>query len=59
MRTRPPNPVATWPLPGPSLAGILSAAGFRLAFSPDGRYLAAGMDNGTVYLFRVPEAADP
>jgi WD40 repeat protein len=54
MKTYPPKAVAVWHLPGPSYAGILSAAGFRLAFSPDGRYLAAGVDNGAVYLFLVP-----
>lgn len=28
------------------------------ALSPDGRYLIAGMNSGTVYIFRLPPAAE-
>jgi WD40 repeat protein len=40
---REPKPVAAWPLPPPS--------GLALAFSPDGRTLAAGHAGRTVALF--------
>jgi hypothetical protein len=32
----------------------LPAAAKVLCFAPDGRYLAVGNDNGTVYILRLP-----
>jgi hypothetical protein len=38
--------------------GNFRGVGWATAFSPDGRYLATGGENGLIYLFRLPQPSE-